>query len=49
MGNMYNKVRKASQAAAELPEAREMRYVPYEATHKISQSPSKEPSYKKAG
>ena len=39
MGNLYNKVKKSSIAAADLLEARAMRYGPYEATHKISQSP----------
>ena len=37
MGNLYNKDRKSSKAAANLPEARAMRYVPYNTTHKIAQ------------
>ena len=47
MGNMYNKVRKASRVAGEFPEARAMRYVPYKATNIITQPPNVEPSYKK--
>ena len=39
MGNLYNKVRKSFRAAADLPEERAMRYVPYEGTHKIAQTP----------
>ena len=38
MGDMYNKKRKASRAAADLHEARPLRYVPFETTHKISQN-----------
>ena len=38
MGNLYNKERKSLKAAANLPEARAMRYVPYNATHKITQT-----------
>ena len=41
MDNLYNKVRKSSRAVADLPEARAMRYVPYEITHKIAQSPKR--------
>ena len=38
MGNLYNKDRKSSKVAADLPEAWVMRYVPYKATHKIAQT-----------
>ena len=38
MDNLYNKGRKLSRAAADLPEARAMRYAPYEATNKITQT-----------
>ena len=38
IGNLYNKVKKSSRAAANLLEAQVMRYVPYEATHKIAQT-----------
>ena len=34
MSNLYNKDKKSSRAAADLLEARVMRYVPYKATHK---------------
>ena len=40
-GNLYNKVRKSSRAAADLLEARAMHYVLYEATHKIAQTPER--------
>ena len=35
ISDLYNKDRKSSRAAADHPEARSMRYVPYTATHKI--------------
>ena len=38
MGNLYNKTRKQPGAPTDLPEARAMRYVPFEATHKIAQT-----------
>ena len=38
MGNLYNKARKSSRAAADLSEAWVMRYVPYKATNKIAQT-----------
>ena len=38
MRNLYNKDRKSFKAAADLPEPRAMRYVPYKATHKIAQT-----------
>ena len=38
MGILYNKNRKSSKAAANLPEVRAMRYVPYNATNKIAQT-----------
>ena len=38
MGNLYNKDRKSSKAAANLLEARALRYVPYNATNKIAQT-----------
>ena len=38
MCNLYNKNRKSSKVAANLPEARAMRYVPYNATNKVAQT-----------
>ena len=38
IGNLYNKDRKSSRAVVDLPEARAMHYVPYKATHKITQT-----------
>ena len=49
MGGMYNKIRIASRAAADLPEVRPLHCVPIKATHKISQTTNLMLSYKKAG
>ena len=38
MGNLYNKNRKSSKAAVNIPEAQAIHYVPYNATNKISQT-----------
>ena len=39
MGGMYNNKRKESRAAADLPEIKPFCYVPFQSTHKISQTP----------
>ena len=45
---MYNKVRKASHTAVKLPKAQAMRYVPYEATTQISQTPKRRAQLEKS-
>ena len=49
MGGMYNKKRKAFCVAANLPERRPFRFIPFEATNKISQTTLRKAKLKKSG